>query len=118
MRIEDYIPFVGKETVEEIKSISENLKDYEILHINSTYIGGGVAELLRSIVPLMNSIGLRTEWKIIQGDDEFFKITKNFHNAIHGENIEISQNMINKYLEVNKVNSELINLDKDFCICT
>jgi trehalose synthase len=114
MRIEDYIPFVGKETVEEIKSISENLKDYEVLHINSTYIGGGVAELLRSIVPLMNSIGLRTEWKIIQGDDEFFKITKNFHNAIHGENIEISQNMINKYLEVNKMNSELINLDKDF----
>ncbi|MEM2880968.1 MAG: glycosyltransferase [Candidatus Methanomethylicaceae archaeon] len=114
MKIDEYIPIVGEEAVEEVKRLGEDLKDRELLHINSTYVGGGVAELLKSLVPLMNDVGLKTEWKTILGDKEFFDITKSFHNALHGADIEITQGMMDKYLEVNLSNAEHLELSKDF----
>lgn len=114
MKIEEYIPIVGEKTVEEVKRLGESLKGRELLHINSTYVGGGVAELLRSLVPLMNDVGLKTEWKAIVGDREFFDITKSFHNALHGAEIEINQRMMDKYLEINLGNLEHLDLSKDF----
>lgn len=114
MRVDDYIPIVGRDVVESIKSLGERLKDKELLHVNSTYTGGGVAELLRSIVPLMNEVGPKTEWRTITGDKEFFDITKAFHNALHGAYTEITQKMMDKYLEVNMSNVESLDLSKDF----
>ncbi|MEM3366509.1 MAG: glycosyltransferase [Candidatus Bathyarchaeia archaeon] len=113
MKIDEYIPIVGEEAVEEVKRLGEDLKGRELLHINSTYVGGGVAELLKSLVPLMNDVGLKTEWKTILGDKEFFDITKSFHNALHGADIEITQGMMDKYLEVNLSNAEHLELSKD-----
>lgn len=114
MRIDDYATIVGKEFVEEIKDIGEALKGRELLHVNSTFVGGGVAELLKSIVPLMNEVGPKTEWKTISGDREFFDITKCFHNALHGASLEISQKMVDKYLEVILSNAEHMDLSRDF----
>ncbi|MGQ9759915.1 MAG: glycosyl transferase family 1, partial [Candidatus Methanomethylicaceae archaeon] len=114
MRIDDYVPIVGRDVVEGIKSIGETLREKELLHVNSTYVGGGVAELLKSIVPLMNDVGPKTEWKTISGDGGFFDTTKAFHNALHGASLEITQKMMEKYLEVNLSNSESLDLSKDF----
>ncbi|MGC8935815.1 MAG: glycosyltransferase [Candidatus Methanomethylicaceae archaeon] len=114
MKIEEYVPIVGNEVVEEIKALGEELKGRELLHINSTYVGGGVAELLKSLVPLMNDVGLKAEWKTIVGDKEFFDITKSFHNALHGAEIEITQRMMEKYLTTNLNNVELLDLSKDY----
>lgn len=114
MKIEMYVPIVGNEEVEEIKALGEDLKGRELLHINSTYVGGGVAELLKSLVPLMNDVGLKTEWKTIVGDKEFFDVTKSFHNALHGAELEITQRMMDKYLTTNLNNVELLDLSKDY----
>ncbi len=114
MKIDDYVPIVGEEVIAEIKRLGDDLRGKEMLHVNSTYVGGGVAELLKSLVPLMNDVGLKTEWKTISGDKEFFEVTKNFHNALHGADIEITQRMMDKYLEVNLSNAERLDLSKDF----
>lgn len=75
-KIEDYEKFIGPATVERIIKKSEPLKDRPVSHINSTFYGGGVAELLSSLTLLMNSIGMKAEWRVIQGAPDFFSITK------------------------------------------
>jgi len=114
MRIEDYSPIAGRVVVDELKSLGEDLKGEEVLHINSTYVGGGVAELLKTIIPMMSTLGLKTDWKVIKGDYEFFEITKTFHNALHGEDVKISSDMLKKYMEINEQNARELDLGKDF----
>jgi len=80
--IERYIQFVGEDEVDAIVKLAERLQDLSILHVNSTAAGGGVAEILNRLVPLMRELGLRVDWKVIRGDQEFFTVTKTFHNAL------------------------------------
>src|SRR6266487_4470244 len=75
-QIEDYEPFIGIENVERIREKARKLKDLRVANFNSTYYGGGVAETISSLTLLMNSLGLRTEWRVIQGTADFFSITK------------------------------------------
>lgn len=114
LRIEDYLPIVGKEAVDELKNLGEALKGKEVLHVNSTYVGGGVAELLKTIVPMMSTLGLKADWKVIKGDQEFFDVTKTFHNALHGADVMIGPEMLRKYTETNERNSREMDLAKDF----
>ncbi|PMP66794.1 MAG: glycosyl transferase family 1 [Thermodesulfobacterium geofontis] len=81
--LEEYIPFVGEETIQELILISKKLKDLKVLHVNSTYKGGGVAEILNSLVPLMNELEIKTDWKVFRGDERFFSFTKKLHNLLH-----------------------------------
>jgi len=83
-RIEDYEPLVGEDTVERILSKAEGLRDLHIVNISSTYYGGGVAEILSSLALLMNAVGIKTGWRVIQGRPDFFSITKKMHNALPG----------------------------------
>ena len=78
-RIEDYEPLVGEDTVERILSKAEGLRDLHIVNISSTYYGGGVAEILSSLTLLMNAVGIKTGWRVIQGRPDFFSITKKMH---------------------------------------
>src|SRR5438128_11318355 len=70
-QIEDYEPLVGRETVERIREKARKFKDLRVANFNSTYYGGGVAEMISSLTLLMNSLGLRTEWRVIQGTADF-----------------------------------------------
>src|SRR2546423_2162463 len=89
-QIEEYEPLVGGDTVERIREKARTLKGLRVANFNSTFHGGGVAETLSSITLLMNSLGLRTEWRVIQGTPDFFSITKKMHNALQGAEIDLS----------------------------
>src|SRR5213076_3374543 len=83
-QIEDYEPLIGRKNVERIREKARRFKGLRVANFNSTYYGGGVAEMLSSLTLLWNSLGLRTEWRVIQGTPDFFSITKKMHNALQG----------------------------------
>jgi len=89
-RIEDYEQYIGAETVERIAKKADKLREAHIVHINATYYGGGVAELLGSLTLLMNTLGIKTGWRVIQGSPDFFATTKKIHNALQGGEINIT----------------------------
>ncbi len=79
----DYEEIVGRGLLEDLELLAENISG-KVQHVNSTYAGGGVAEILNSLIPLFKGLGIETEWNLIRGDDEFFAVTKSFHNQLHG----------------------------------
>lgn len=111
-----YAPFVGEDVVEQIYHLAEPLRGARVLHLNATAYGGGVAELLTSIVPLMTDVGLDVEWRVIYGTDAFFNVTKAMHNALQGEPLCLSAEAQQRYLEVNQLNSEAFRGEYDFVI--
>lgn len=90
--IDDYTQFIGKEKVDAIKATAEKLEGKHIAHVNSTYSGGGVAEILNSMVVLKNQLGIETDWRLLKGSHSFFDVTKKFHNALQGEDVEVTAN--------------------------
>src|SRR5215475_14150019 len=115
-RIEDYEPLVGAEVVRRIRDKASKLKGLRVANFNSTYYGGGVAEMLSSLTLLMNSLGLRTEWRVIQGTADFFTITKKMHNALQGAEIDLSKIKKEIFEQVIYENSMRNFLDHDFVI--
>ena len=89
-RIEDYVELIGAAKVERIRNKAKEFKGLRVANFNSTYYGGGVAEMLSSMTLLMNSLGLQTEWRVIQGTPDFFSITKKMHNALQGGEIDLT----------------------------
>ncbi len=80
---EDYAKFIDEGTLRELEIVAKELKGIKVLHVNSTKLGGGVAEILYRMVPLMNELGVETHWEVIKGDVDFFKVTKKIHNLLH-----------------------------------
>jgi trehalose synthase len=115
-QIEDYEPLVGAEVVERIRDKAAKLKGLRVTNFNSTYYGGGVAETISSLTLLMNSLGLRTEWRVIQGTPDFFSITKKMHNALQGAEIDLSTIKKEIFEQVIYENSLRNFLDGDFII--
>jgi trehalose synthase len=115
-QLEDYRRIVGAETIEEIRRKALGLAGKHIVHINSTYSGGGVAEILNSLVPLMNDIGVPAGWRIVHGSSDFFTITKKFHNGLQGEKINLSRIKKRLYLQANEDFSTYTHLDHDLVI--
>lgn len=103
-RIEDYIPIVGKDRIDELKLLAQKLKGKTIQNINSTAVGGGVAEILSKLVPLLNGLGVDTKWDVIKGGTDFFKVTKKIHNALHGTKERITRANIKTFLETSQSN--------------
>ena len=114
--IEQYRGIVGDEMLEEILALAKGLEGARVVHINSTAHGGGVAEMLYSLVPLMSSLGLEAEWRLIEGDQDFFTITKLVHNAMQGMDIPITNEMKMKYLMVCDENASMFDEVYDFVI--
>lgn len=114
-KISDYNK-VAKEEVEELIELSKELKGLKVVHVNATSYGGGVAELLYTLVPLMNNLGLNTSWEVLEAPNEFFNVTKKLHNAFQGADIDISDNEFELFEKVNKDNAEKLNLDADVVI--
>jgi trehalose synthase len=116
IQVEDYAPFVGERTVERIRSKAASLTGFHVTNFNSTYYGGGVAELLSSTTLLMNGLGIKTGWRLIQGSPDFFGITKKMHNALQGMPIRFSRVKREIYERVVYENSIRNHLDHDLVI--
>lgn len=114
--VEAYQDLIGAETVERILRKAHELRDLHVVHVNSTYYGGGVAELLSSLTLLMNAAGIRTGWRVIQGRPDFFSITKKMHNALQGGDINLSELKREIYEEVVFENAVRMHLDHDLVI--
>ena len=96
--LDDYVGIVGEEEVNSVKALAEKLKGKSVTHVNSTSFGGGVAEMLQNLVPIMNNVGLDVHWEVIKGSLEFFNVTKKIHNALQGMNAELTPEEIRTIL--------------------
>ncbi|MGI6328876.1 MAG: glycosyltransferase [Dethiobacteria bacterium] len=103
--INDYLEFIDQKAEIELRYLIEKLKNKRIAMINATSYGGGVAEKLHSVVPLMKDMGLNVDWWTILGHEEFYKITKSFHNRLQGQEGELLPADIDIYLKYNKMNA-------------
>ncbi len=102
LHIESYRRIVGDHPIAEIYKKARKLYGKNILDINSTYMGGGVAEILSSMVPLINNVGIDEDWRILHGNPDFFTITKKFHNALQGGKIHFTEMKKKLYLKTNE----------------
>ena len=116
LRLEDFRHIVPDKTLAEIYARARKLYGKNIVHLNATYQGGGVAEILYSLVLLMNDVGINTGWRILHGSQEFFEITKSFHNALQGAKFNLSERKKCLYLQVNENFSKFTHLDHDCVI--
>lgn len=91
--------------LDELADLATDLRGVRVVHINATPYGGGVSELLRSVVPLMNDLGLAADWRIIAGDDAFFDATKTLHNALQGSPISLSDAQRTAFLARSEANA-------------
>jgi trehalose synthase len=116
IRLDDYTEIVGKQTIERIKVLASRLEGKKIKMINSTSVGGGVAEILHRLVPLLNELGIHARWDVIKGGEDFFIVTKMFHNALHGKEVRVSEKIFDTYLRYNKMNASQLSFDEDFIV--
>jgi trehalose synthase len=114
--LDDYLPVVGEKIIGDIYQKAHRLTSKHVVHINSTGHGGGVAEILNSLVLLMNDVGVDTGWRVLLGPMDFFSVTKKFHNALQGDSINLSANKKNLYLGTNNRFSMFTHLDHDCVI--
>lgn len=109
--IEAYRDVVGDEVIKDIERKIRNLSGKHIVCISSTHTGGGVAEILNAIIPLLNDMGLKFGWRIVHGTNDFFNVTKKFHNALQGECIDLSEKKKEIYENTNQRFSKFTHLD-------
>lgn len=100
--------------MDELEGLAERLKGRSILHVNSASEGGGVAEILHHMLPLSKSLGLSMRWDVIKGSEEFFGVTKKFHNLLHGEGQEVTAADFKVFEETNEENLASMNFEEDF----
>jgi trehalose synthase len=105
-KIDDYRAIVGNDEIDELYLFAERLKGKSVQNINSTSVGGGVAEILSRMIPLLRDLGIDAYWDVIKGDEKFFTITKNMHNALHGLSVDLTDDDWRYFLEVNRNNAE------------
>ncbi|MGB5925762.1 MAG: glycosyltransferase [Dehalococcoidia bacterium] len=113
INVKDYESIVGKSYIEELTMLANRLSGKTILNINSTFVGGGVVEILSRLVPLLNQLGVDVRWQIISGDAQFFKVTKKLHNALHGKVEPISDDEFSLFLETTEKNLNQIDFSGD-----
>jgi trehalose synthase len=115
-KLAEYRDVTSKGAVDFLSHMAEPVQGKKILHINSTKLGGGVAEILHSLIPLLQEIGMDVRWEVIRGTEEFFNVTKSFHNALQGQERDLSPQARQTYLEVNRENGGKISFDADFVV--
>src|SRR6478609_8216806 len=104
--ISDYTHVVGKELTERIRELAKPLEGQRVLHVSATAFGGGVSEILYTIVPLMRDAGLDAHWHVIFGKEEFFNATKLLHNSLQGAEESLSDEQWQVFDEINAINAE------------
>ncbi len=111
--INEYSGIAPKGDLILLQKLGEKMKNRSFLHVNSTRAGGGVAEILQRMIPILTELGIDARWEVIRGDTRFFDITKKIHNALQGNFETITKEMWNYHFEVNKRNAETCQLDAD-----
>lgn len=114
--LEDYRKVTPPGSVDLLYHMSEKVKGKSLLNINSTRSGGGVAEILNRLVPMLNELEIKVGWEIMQGSEGFFKVTKAFHNALQGRDPGISDRMYQLYIEENRENAKRLTFDADMIL--
>jgi trehalose synthase len=112
----DYTHLVGRPLVEEIRELAEPLRGKRVAHLSATAFGGGVAEILYTLIPLMRDVGLEVEWQVIYGREEFFNATKLMHNALQGHPQDLSEEEWDTWYRYNEMNARELSRDWDVCI--
>jgi trehalose synthase len=108
-----YVGISPKSDLLLLQLLGARLLNKSFLHINSTRAGGGVAEILQRMIPIISELGIDARWEVIKGDPEFFDITKKIHNALQGNPEKITERMWKYHYEINKSNAENLNLEAD-----
>lgn len=116
LRIEQYEPLIGAEAVERIMLKAKRLNDLRVVNISSTFYGGGVAEILSSLTLAQRAIGIRADWRLIQGSPDFFSVTKKLHNALQGADIDLTDLKRHHYEQVVFQNALRMDLDADVVV--
>ncbi len=111
---EAFEEFCGSAAIAELRALAEPLRGRRVLHLNATPYGGGVSELLRSLVPLLNGLGIEAEWRVIAADTPFFRVTKLLHNALQGAKVALSDADRQTYLAGNRANATPVDTPYDF----
>lgn len=104
LKLSDYRPFVGSSTVRELQILASKIQNESILNVNSTAVGGGVAEILARLIPLFDDLGIESEWKVVKGNEDFFEVTKDIHNGLHGKEVNFDEKMSGTFREVTEMN--------------
>ena len=114
--LDDYAPVIGAGEIEEMRALAKPLAGRSVEMVNSTAVGGGVAEMLNRLVPLAEELGLNIRWEVMTGGDDFFEVTKAFHNALHGEPYHPEPAHFDIFRAYNEQNFKRIPLDAEFII--
>ena len=112
--LSSYRGIAPESTLDELARLAEDLRGARVLHLNATPYGGGVSELLRSVVPLLNDLGLMADWKIISGEREFFEVTKTIHNGLQGGERALTKSERATYRATNERNAAALEESYDF----
>jgi trehalose synthase len=112
----DYVSLAGRSLTDQVRALAEPLAGKRVLHLSATAFGGGVAEILYTLVPLMQDVGLETEWRVIYGQDDFFDVTKTIHNALQGSPQGLDGAQHEVFRTYNRMNAEALENSFDFVI--
>jgi trehalose synthase len=112
----DYTHLVGRSLVEEIRELAKEAEGLRVLHLSATAFGGGVSEILYTLIPLMQDVGVKAEWQVILGREEFFNATKLMHNALQGNPQDLNAGEWAVWEQYNHINAEALTSDWDVII--
>ena len=112
----DYTHIAGRELIESIREMAGPLEGKRVLHVSATAFGGGVSEILYTIVPLMRDIGLDAHWNVILGREEYFNATKLLHNSLQGDEATLTDEQWELFFEVNEMNAKGLEGDWDVIV--
>ena len=112
----DYRDVAPTGTVDFLRRLGELAEGRTMLHVNSTRYGGGVAEILHRLLPLLDELGVKTRWEVLAGNDLFYRTTKSFHNSLQGTKQRLTKEMFDAYVECNRENAERLNLDAEVAL--
>jgi trehalose synthase len=115
-KLADYEAIIGKSQVDELRFVAQPLRNKRVKMVNSTAVGGGVAEMLNRLVPLLDELGVKTGWEVITGGNDFFEVTKGFHNALHGASFTLTQQARDVFISHTEQNRQRMSFDEDFVV--
>jgi trehalose synthase len=115
-RFEDYGAIIGQPELDEIRFLARHLETKKVKMVNSTALGGGVAEILNRLVPLLNELDIHTRWEIITGGNDFFEVTKGFHNALQGGDYPITKAVQDIFMSYTEQNRKRMTFDEDLYV--
>ncbi len=116
MSLDAYVPLLGARELDELRALAAQLSGRTVQMVNSTAMGGGVAEILNRLIPLIQELGLRPRWDVITGGEDFFEVTKAFHNALHGGPYQARKENFDLFLATNEMNRQRLQFDCEFTV--